>query len=279
MMNPGVFPPDPEASNEDLVKRILSSPQYRALGITASPVRELVTQAQQRHSEKKEVEKTVKQKMHNLVAPYLGEIDYAKSTDQLTQAFASKSDELIRQTCIQLLTEHASTKERLPILSRFYEVIFNEIGLPATILDLACGLNPLALPWMGLPKDVHYYAYDIIQPRIRLINHFFKCYGYPELAETRDILVNPPTVQADAAFFFKEAHRFEQRQKGCNRAFWMSIPAKVLLVSLPTTNLSGSHPKLDQHRRLVYTTLEGLDWKVNELIFENEIVFIIRKTQ
>ena len=278
-MNPEVHSPDLEISNEDLVKRILSSRQYRALGIPVSTVRDLVTQAQQRHSEKKEVEKTVKQKMHNLVAPYLEDVDYAKSADQLTQAFATGSDELIRQTCIQLLLKHASTRERLPILSHFYETIFSEIGLPGTILDLACGLNPLALPWMGLPKDVRYYAYDIIQPRIQLINHFFKCYGIPELAETRDILVNPPSVQADAAFFFKEAHRLEQRQKGSNRAFWINIPARVLLVSLPTTNLSGSHSKLDQHRRLVYATIAGLDWKVKELIFENEIVFVIRKAQ
>ncbi len=36
-------------------------------------------------------------------------------------------------------------------------------------------------------------------------------------ARVQDILIKPPDVEADIAFFFKEAHRFEQRQHGCNR--------------------------------------------------------------
>ena len=41
------------------------------------------------------------------------------------------------------------------------------------VLDLACGLHPLAFPWMGLPLTTQYYAYDIHQPRVDLIGHFF----------------------------------------------------------------------------------------------------------
>jgi 16S rRNA (guanine(1405)-N(7))-methyltransferase len=98
------------------------------------------------------------------------------------------------------------------------------------------------------------------------------------LTELRDILVQPPTQPADAAFFFKEAHRFEQRQKGSTRIFLQSLPARLVLLSLPTANLGGTHPKLDQHRKLVYTAIQGFPWNVKELLFENEIVFCIRKS-
>ena len=92
-------------------------------------------------------------------------------------------------------------------------------------------------------------------PRIELINTFFRLDERPQLAVYEDILVHPPKIAADVAFFFKEAHRFDQRLKGSNRQFWKSIPVKYLLVSLPTISLNGKHDKIDQHKRLVYETI------------------------
>jgi 16S rRNA (guanine(1405)-N(7))-methyltransferase len=130
---------------------------------------------------------------------------------------------------------------------------------------------------MGLPAATRYYAYDLHGPRVELINHYFRLQGLAPLASQADILTDPPQNVVDVALFFKEAHRFEQRQRGCNRAFWQAIPARWLLVSLPTRSLSGKHDKLDQHRRLVYSAIEGLDWPVTEVDFGDEIVFCIRK--
>ncbi len=262
---------------DSLVEAILSSRKYRPLGIPEETVRDLIRQAQYQSGDAKEIEKTVKQKMHNLVAPYLGDADYQAASTELDSAFASGVQSQIEAACTKIMLSHASTRERLPLLPEFYPAIFAVTGMPGTILDLACGLNPFALPWMRLPPSTRYTAYDIVQPRVDLINHFFSLMGLQPTAEKRDVLVNPPEIRADVAFFFKEAHRLEQRQKGSNRAFWQSIQARFLLVSLPTANLTGSHPKLDQHRRLVYATLEGLDWQVKEILFENEIVFVIRK--
>ena len=172
---------------------------------------------------------------------------------------------------------HASTKERLPILADFYQKIFAITGIPTSILDLACGLNPFALPFMNLPASISYRAFDLHQPRIDLINEFFTLLGYPATAEKRDILVDPPQERADVAFFFKEAHRFEQRQHGCNRAFWESLNVNYLLVSLPTANLSGSHSMIDGQRILVERTIKDKPWSVQELVFDTEIVFCINK--
>lgn len=178
---------------------------------------------------------------------------------------------------MDVLEKHASTRERLPILVDFYRRIFKTTGIPNSILDLACGLNPFAIPFMNLPVSVSYRAYDLHQPRIELINNFFLLLGRLPFAEKRDILVDPPKEHADMAFFFKEAHRFEQRQHGCNRAFWESLNVRYLLVSLPSANLTGSRSMIDGQRILVDRTLKGLPWKVEELIFDTEIVFCIDK--
>jgi hypothetical protein len=129
---------------------------------------------------------------------------------------------------------------------------------------------------MELPLSTQYHAYDIIQPRINFINLFFENIGLAPLAENRDILVHPPQIHADLGIFFKEAHRIEKRQPGCNRAFWRSLNVDVLAVSLPTQDLSGSHSLLDQHRELVSENLPNKA-RVEELLFDDEIVFLIEK--
>lgn len=260
-----------------LISRLLSGRKYRGLDIPAATVRDLIEQAQTTNDNPHIVEQTVREKLHNLVATYLGDPDYSACKEELDQVYAARDPELIRQVCLKILASHASTKERIPLLEDFYPRIFSHTGIPNTIMDLACGLNPFALPWMGLNQSVRYYAYDLHQPRLDLIAHFFSMNQMEPLAIHQDILVAPPQLECDVAFFFKEAHRFEQRRRGCNRVFWQSLKCKYLLVSLPTASLTGKHPKLEQHRRLVMETIAGLPWKVSEIIFSNEIVFCIEK--
>ena len=130
---------------------------------------------------------------------------------------------------------------------------------------------------MGLPKSTAYHAYDIHLPRVNFINHYFHLQGLAELAEQRDILLNPPQLETDIAFLFKEAHRLEQRQRGCNQALWQAVKARFLLVSLPAHSLTGRRDLADKHRRLVHDTLDGISWPVTEIQVGDELVFCIEK--
>lgn len=130
---------------------------------------------------------------------------------------------------------------------------------------------------MGLPVSTRYYAYDIHRPRVDLINHYFRLPGLQPLATQQDIQVDPPQIDADAAFFFKEAHRFEQRQRGSSLKMWRALNVGTILVSLPTSSLNGRHNLLERQRALVYGALEDEHWPVTELAFETEMVFCIEK--
>lgn len=261
---------------QPFIDEILQSKKYRGLDLTESTVRSLLEQELPRHRHRKDALDSVRSILHNIVAPYLGDPDYAAAAGMFDRAFAS-GEEAVRAACLEILAAHASTKERIPILEQFYAGIFAAVGRPAVILDLACGLNPFAFPWMGLPVTTRYYAYDIHRPRLGLINHYFRLQGLAELGVHRDILVDPPEVEADAAFFFKEAHRFEQRRRGSSLAMWQALRVRHILVSLPVSSLSGKYNLIERQRALVYGALEGLDWPVRELIFENEMVFVIDK--
>lgn len=255
---------------------ILASKKYRALGIPIETVRDLFEKEYAAARAPKEAIKAVRHKLHNIVAPYLGDPVYSDAASQLDAAFASGGAAAIQNTLEGILAAHTSTRERLPHLADFYRCIFARTGLPDAILDLACGLNPLALPWMGLPAACRYHAYDIHAPRVALINHYFTLQGYPPLAAVQDILVSPPRIAAPVAFFFKEAHRFEQRQRGANRAFWQALKVHWLVVTLPAASMSGRHDKREQHRRLVYDTIADLPWQVIEDQVGDELIFSIQ---
>lgn len=261
---------------EAMIAEILDSSKYRGLSIPHATLLDLFMQELPNHKRSKELKQSVKTKLHRIVAPYLGDPDYNQAAIDLDNAIKD-GEQAIDGFCLEMLASHASTRERLPIMEHFYEQIFNQTGIPASILDLACGLNPFALPWMHLPLSSSYYAYDLHQPRVELINHFLKHIQRPELAVCSDILVEPPQVIAEVAFFFKEAHRFEQRQRGSNRLFWLALPVKTLVVSLPAISLSGRHDKIDQHQRLVYDAIRGTDWPVTEISAGSELIFIIKK--
>lgn len=260
-----------------LVNQILDSRKYRSSGLNPATVEDLIYQEGRKHNSQKTILKAVKHKLHNIVAPYLGELDYLALQAQLSNMNSGDPNrQEIKTFCLQVLAQHASTAERIPFMTEFYRILFEEIGTPTSILDLACGLHPLAFPWMNLSTSTQFHAYDILQPRIDLINDFFQKIGMAALAENRDILVSPPPIHADLAIFFKEAHRFDKRQPGCNRAFWAHLKVDLLAVSLPVQNLSGTHSLLEQHRRLVLENLPQPKF-VSELIIENEIVFLIER--
>jgi 16S rRNA (guanine(1405)-N(7))-methyltransferase len=130
---------------------------------------------------------------------------------------------------------------------------------------------------MGLETDVEYYAYDLNEPRIELINRFFELSGMKTLAFHQDILIHPPEGKADLAFLFKEAHRMEQRQRGCTRRLIEATRVDWFLLSLPTSSLNGKHDLIERQRRLVGTIVAGTSWPVTEILFRNEVVFCMNK--
>ncbi len=270
-------PKDNRSELTELAQEILAAPKYHKLGIPPETVVDLLVQEHRYEANRKALVKSVRRKLHNIMAPYLENLDYRHASAWLDELPDQPQNEDIRVVCERIMQTHASTRERLPFLGEFYQRIFAVVGRPGTILDLACGLHPFSFPWMELPASLRFYAYDIHRPRIELIQKFFGKLGMEPLAEVRDVLLYPPEQPADIALLFKEAHRMEKRQPGCSRALWVSLRVRYLLVSLPSVSLHGSHDLEEKHRSLVLDTIAGLPWTLTELIFPGEIVYVIDK--
>ncbi len=268
----------PESVIESL-QQILRSRKYRDLAIPTVTIEGIYRSELARLCDHKKALQETKEKLHHVMAPYLGDPNYQIASADLQKAYESGSERAIRSTLESILNAHISTRERMPMAKEFYKQIFSVTGKPGSILDLASGLNPLSFLWMGLPTSTRFHAYDIHLPRIRLINTFFCLAGLEPLAEMRDIIISPPLIQADMALLLKEVYRLEERQPGCNRRLWQALNVKWLVVSLPAKNMKGTRDLLETDRRLVRSILGDLPWKPLELIFDSEIVFCINKSE
>ena len=268
---------NPKADIPSLIEQIRASKKYQGMQIPEETLRDLLEQELERHNKPAEALKSARSKLHNVMASYLGDLDYSTAGGELQAAFDSGEADAVRSLCESFLRQHDSTRERLPYLQELYQGIFSICGQPEVVMDLACGLNPFSLPWMGLPIKTQFHAYDILPARIDLINDFLKLIGREGQAEVRDILVRPPQIKADAAFLFKEAHRMEKRQKGCNHALWAALKVNYLFVSLPNRSLDGRRDLRERMRRLVETSINGQDWEHGELEFPGETIYWIRK--
>lgn len=263
------------ADVEAVVTAVKESAKY---GDTSeATIRELAQEAVRQHRKTKAAIKAVRARLHSIMAPYLGDPDYEAAAAQLAAAFAAGDEAAIDTICLDCLSAHLSTRERLPILSDFYARIFAVTGKPRALLDIACGLNPLALRWMDLPRPFSFYAYDIHEPRIAFINHYFRLEGLAPLAQVQDVAMQPPRPAADVALFLKEMPRFERNYGGRGRPLLEAIRARYLVVSYPTVSTHGGRNLTDRYREFMYQLIQGHNWPVTELLFTGELVFIVEK--
>jgi 16S rRNA (guanine(1405)-N(7))-methyltransferase len=264
-----------EQELETLVSTVKQSKKYR--DTSEETIRQLAVEALRQHKKPKQALKAVRARLHSIMAPYLGDPDYQEAAEQLTAVFATGDREQIQATCREIMGFHLSTRERLPLLDNFYRDIFTVTGQPGRLLDIACGLNPLAFPWMDLPTSTEYVAYDIHEPRIAFLNHYFRLQGLPPLARLQDVALRFPEETADVALFLKEMPRFERNYPGKGRPFLQALRAQFLVVSFPTISTHGGRNLTNRYREFLQELIADQSWEVVELLYEGELVFVAKK--
>ena len=267
-----------QAYFDSLIQGVEKSRKYRDLQIPLDTLYDILAFESQRSNSRQELEDKFRKSLHNIIAPYLEDINYLAETARLAELSAQNPGrDALKAWCQDIMHRHASSRERLPYLDTFYQKIFETVGTTDSILDLACALDPLGLPWIELPRTTQFFAYDIHQPRLTFLQAYFDLFYPNATAVHQDILSNTPTQAADCAFFFKEAHRLEKRRPGSNRDLFESINAKWLVVSLPSEDLAGHHSLETYHSALIHQAVEGHPWQLSTSQVGNELLFFIHK--
>lgn len=271
-----------EVDVETVVTAVKQSARYQET--SEATIRKLAEEAVRQYKKSKPAIKAVRTRLHSIMAPYLGDPDYVAEAARLTAVFAAADEANIEAVCLDCLHAHLSTRERLPILTEFYQQIFAVTGKPHSLMDIACGLNPLALRWMGLeaangqlPETLRFYAYDIHEGRIAFINHYLQLEGLRPLAMLQDIALEPPQAEVDVALFLKEMPRFERNYGGRGRPLLQQIRAKYLVLSFPSVSTHGGRNLTNRYREFMAQLIEGHEWPLTELLFDGELVFVVQK--
>jgi 16S rRNA (guanine(1405)-N(7))-methyltransferase len=226
----------------------------------------------------KEASKATRARLHQAYGAYESHVDYARAYRDLASVYAASRSEDIERACRRLLALHSSTRERLPILDHLYDEVFAYTGVPNILLDLACGLNPLSLPWMDLDEGTAYYAYDIDRERIAFLNKYFALAGVTGRALLQDVLSQPPAQQGDVALLFKSSPCLEHQQKGATLGLLDALRARYVVVTFPVHSLSRRKRGMPAHyERSFLDMVYGRPWVVRQLRFETELVFLVDK--
>jgi len=263
---------------DQVICAVVSSKKYGA--ICPDTVRRIAAResAAEPRAGVKALVKATKRGLHQICGAFERAPDYETAFQALEAAYRTGSKAEIEAACRRVLTLHSSTRERLPILDQFYTQIFQITGRPSSILDLGCGLNPVALPWMGLAAGSRYTATDIDADGIRLVNRYLQLAGFEPQARWQDVLADPPTDPADVALLLKTSSTLERQEKGSTVRLVEALRAPFVVVSYAVKSLGGREKGMPAHYRSQFRAIaQDRPWRIEELAFDTELVFVVNK--
>jgi 16S rRNA (guanine(1405)-N(7))-methyltransferase len=253
----------------DIVERVRRSSRYRS--VDAALVARLAAEELPKSRNADDAVKRVKRRLHQAVGAFTtgrGTVDAAWPVDD---------PGALRAACLVAMRRHASTRERIAHLDRFYEGIWQRTGVPASILDLGCGLGPLALPWMGV-GDARYLAVDIDAGALGVVESFLSATGQPHRVEARDLVSDAPDDAADVALLLKLMTTLDRQDPEAATRLIRALRVRHAVVSFAARSLGGrgdgrERTYRDRLNRLVDEV--GRVQSVAEASVANELVFVL----
>src|SRR6266699_932934 len=260
-----------------LIEAVLASSKYKSIGVDF--IEYIGMQELSRHRNLKQAIKSTKNKLHQVGGAYQTSAPrYSVWLDELKFAKRSGNEQHFHDTCQWIMQYHSSTRERLPILEQFYSTIFANLPPINSVIDIACGLHPLAIPWMPLSEHVQYFAYDIYEDMIGFLNDSLALMPVQGSGKVSDVIHDCPTQKVDVAFILKAIPCLEQVDKSAGLRLLETINADHLVVSFPARSLGGKKKgMLTNYEAKFYQLIRDKNWSMKRFVFPTELVFLISK--
>ncbi len=172
-----------------------------------------------------------------------------------------------------LLQSHLSTKERINFYPELKKVI-EGLGVKS-ILELGCGINPIALAVPG----IKYHASDINKDELALVNEFFeknKIDGETFICDLKKI-DECRLPKADLCIVLKVFDIIEKKSHKLAEKILLKAGSKNLIISFSTKTLSGKsmgRAKVGWIEHL----LKRIGYKFEIMRSQNEIFYIAKNS-
>lgn len=267
----------PDIENErELIEQVSRSQKYAQLAGTL--VSRVTKEEAKKHNSQQAIIQSARTRLHQLTGAYLApKIDYTQWLNKFKSL--DPNDRLgLESTSLSMMRLHASTYERLEVLPTFFQTSLASISPVKSVLDLACGLNPLSIPWMPLADGFTYLASDVVMPLVHFLWHYFELYGVNGHASILDLSFSIPSQPVQLALLMKTLPLMEQIEHGLSQKILEYLNAEHILVTYPLRSLGGRRKGMEETYRSQFDQLvAGRDWKIQEFRFPNEVAYLVTK--
>ncbi len=260
----------------DLIDQVSRSAKYAQLADTL--VSRVTKEEAQKYKNKQEIIRSARTRLHQLTSAYLApKIDYAQWLYKF-QSLDLNDQLTLKATSLSMMRLHASTCERIEVLPTFFQTLLASISPVKSVLDLACGLNPLSIPWMPLADSFTYIASDVVSPLIHFLGVYFELFGYNGEASILDLSFSIPSQPVQLALLMKTLPLMEQIEHGLSQKILENLNAEHILVTYPLRSLGGRKKGMEETYHAQFDQLvAGRDWKIQEFRFPNEVAYLVTK--
>ena len=258
------------------VAKVQESAKYAQLD--PDLVRQIALEELRNQKDWRDALKTTRTRLHRLTGAFLApKIDYAKWLANF-KTLPSDDSEQFNENSKKMMKLHASTQERLASLDSFFQTCLSPIAPVNTVLDLACGLNPLAIPWMPLAKECRYYACDVVDPLVGFLNAYFSLVGQNGDAFTCNLLQSIPQQKVQVAFMLKLLPVLDQVNPNASANLLDQVNADHLLISYPSKSLGGRTKGMKQTYAEHFEKITaGRQFIIHSFDFPNETVYLLSR--
>ena len=191
----------------------------------------------------------------------------------------------IEGCCRTVLRCHASTRERLEQLTALGRELHERLGEPLSLLDLGCGLQPFALPWLALPRAMPCHAREADGRMARLVGRFFASIGQAGSALPLDLVAaaegRAELPHADVAWLFKLLPTLERQRAGTAARLverLAQLEVRALVVSFPTRSLGARAKGMEEHYgRFADALFTAPRWRTDRFELGSELFVVARR--
>ncbi len=219
--------------DDTVLDRLLQSKNYR--DVCPDTVRRVWETCSRRYKRPKDAEKAAREALHGITGAFMTPQEARLLACDTHAWHLDPTDSGLER----MVSRHASTRERLPLAETdaLYAHLFDITGRPRSVLDLACGINPIYLGARGIDAT----GVDISGSAVDAVNRFGETCQRPTRAACADLLCPGaiPRERFDMALLFKLLPLLERQRSGAALEVMDAVNADWLVVSFPTRTLGG----------------------------------------
>lgn len=246
-----------------LLKSLGSTGKYRS--VCPDTLRRIAEGSTKRYRSEKEALKAARERLHGITGAFMDPSSLKKCAALLDKG---RIEEALRY--------HSSTRERAP-QEAFYTGLFDAMGKePHTVLDLACGLNPV---WL-VSRGIRVTGIDIAGAQLEMMQDWADRNGLPLLTHCADLLCRGaiPAEHFDAALFMKLLPVLENEQPGSSARLLGETNADLLCVTFPLVTLTGKRIGMEQHYTERFEPILKEKHRIrSRYVFGSELVYLLER--